>query len=113
MEATHWWGPHPHGLWIIPLALMIVMCILAGLMAWRAGRWRCGIARIGPGQYSWRESRPIAHRASETGRQILDRRYASGEITRKQYEQARRDLEVGSSEADEGEGARRFDGPDR
>jgi putative membrane protein len=98
MEATHWWGPHPHGFWIIPLVFMIVMCLLAGLMARRAGGWRCGIGRIGPGHYGWREG------SSDTPRQILDRRYASGEITKEQYEQVRRDLEEESSQLGSGDG---------
>jgi len=55
MEATHWWGPHAHGFWLIPLIFMIVMCLLVGLMAPRAGGWRCGVGRIGPGHYGWRE----------------------------------------------------------
>jgi uncharacterized membrane protein len=34
-------------------------------------------------------------RWSETPRQILDRRCASGEITKEQYEQIKRDIESG------------------
>jgi putative membrane protein len=93
MEATHWWGAHPHGFWIIPLVFMIVMCVLAGLMARRACGWRCGVARIGPRQCSWPDSRFFAHRLPETPRQTLDRRYAGGEITREQYAQVKRELE--------------------
>jgi putative membrane protein len=98
MEATHWWGPHPHGFWIIPLVFMIVMCLLVGLMARRAGGWRCGVGCIGPRHYGWQEG------SSETPRQILDRRYASGEITKEQHEQMRRDLEGEYSRSRSGDG---------
>jgi len=96
MEWTHWWGPHLHGFWFVPLVFMIAMCLLAGLMARRVGGWRCGAGRIGPWHSGWREG------SSETPRQILDRRYASGEITKEQYQQMRRDLEDESSRSSSG-----------
>lgn len=97
LEPAHWWGPHTHGWWIIPL-VMIVMCLLVGLMARRAGGGRCGVGCIGPRHYGWRERSP------ETPRQVLDRRYAGGEITKEQHEQIRRDLEGESSRSGSGDG---------
>jgi len=45
----------------------------------------------------------MAYRWSETPFQILDRRYASGEITKEQYEQMRSDLETSPSNSESGE----------
>lgn len=104
MESTHWWGPHFHGFWIMPLVFMIVMFLLVGLMARRAGGWRCGVGRIGPRQYSCGGGGPMGHWWSETASQTLDRRYASGEITREQYEQMRRDLGLGHPQSGSGDG---------
>jgi len=41
----------------------------------------------------------MAYRWSETPFQILDRRYASGEITKEQYEETRRDFELSPSQS--------------
>ena len=45
----------------------------------------------------------MAYRWSETPFQILDRRYAGGEITKEQHEQMRSDLETGPSNSESGE----------
>jgi len=104
MESTHWWGPHFHGFWIMPLAFMIVMCLFAGFMARRAGGWRCGVGRIGLGRHDWWGPGPISKGWPETPCQILDRRYASGEITKEQREKMRRDLGLGPSQPSSGDG---------
>jgi putative membrane protein len=88
----------------MPLVFMIVMCLFVGFMARRAGGWRCGVGRIGPGPYSWRGPGPMAQGWPETPSQILDRRYAGGEITREQYEQMKRDLELVDSRPGSGAG---------
>lgn len=68
-----YWGMHGFGLmWIFPL-------LLFGALIWFLSR---GTARFSP-----REGR-------ETTSAILDRRYASGEITKEQYDQMRKDLNV-------------------
>jgi len=96
MECTHFWGPHLHGFWIIPLLFTLLMIVFATVMARRARSWRCGMGRTWPGRF-YRDQ--FGHRWSprgwsETPSQILDRRYASGEITKEQYEQIRRDIEL-------------------
>jgi len=45
----------------------------------------------------------MAYRWSETPFQILDRRYARGEITKEQHEQMRSDLETSPSNSGSGE----------
>jgi len=42
----------------------------------------------------------MAYRWSETPLQILDRRFASGEITKEQHEQMRSDFETGPSNSE-------------
>ena len=95
MEYVHWWGKHLHWFWIVPFLFMILMFVCATLMARRTGYWRCCVGRSGREQFDWGKPgpRPVADRWSETPSQILDRRYASGEITKKQYEQIRHDIE--------------------
>ncbi len=61
-NGFHWW-------WIIPIA-MIVLCFL---MMHRGGG--CMMGR---------------HRPGESAREILDRRYASGEIGKEEYEEKKR-----------------------
>ena len=76
MEPPYWWW-HGFGLmWIFPLLFLIVMIVF--------------LFRRGPGCY-WRGGRREDRR--ESPREILDRRYASGEITKEQYEEMKRTLE--------------------
>jgi len=71
------WFPYMNGFWIFPLFCMLFMAIMmfaCGGMWLRFGhRTRSGDRR-------------------ETAREILERRYASGEIAKDQYEAVRRDL---------------------
>jgi putative membrane protein len=99
MEFAHWWGPHWHWFWIVPVLFMILMIVCAARMFRRAGKWRrdpglrTGWMSLGwckPGQNS------MARRWAETPRNILDRRYASGEITKERYEQMKCDIESSS-----------------
>ena len=70
----YWWGPHTFGwMWIFPfLFFVICLAFMATFMlrghGWAGRHW---------GRAEGRES----------GRDILDRRYASGEITKEQYEE--------------------------
>ena len=95
MEYAHVWGPHTHWFWIIPFLFMILMIFFATRMARRADAWRCGAGRVGPGRFGcWDPGcGPMARWWSETPMQILDRRYANGEITKEQYEEMRHDFE--------------------
>ena len=75
MEPSYWWW-HGFGfMWIFPLLFLIVMILL--------------LFRGVPGCF-WRSSRRDDRR--ESPREILDRRYANGEITREQYEEMKRVL---------------------
>ncbi len=60
-----------HFWWIIPI-IMIVFCFL--MMCHGMG---CMMGR---------------RRSGESAREILDRRYASGEITKEEYEEKKRDI---------------------
>ena len=74
------WGWMPWG-WIFPLfflALMVVFLVFM-MRGGLGGGPMCGPHRTsGPG---------------ETPREVLDRRYAHGEITREEYQLMRKDLE--------------------
>jgi putative membrane protein len=66
-NGFHWW-------WIIPIAMMILCFIMM------RGRMGC---RMG-----WSRSRHTAKSAGE----ILDKRYALGEISKEEYEEKKRDI---------------------
>ncbi len=104
MEYAHVWGPHTHWFWIIPFLLMVLMIFYATRMARRPDAWRCGNGRVSHSRFGcWGPGyRPMARRWSETPMQILNRRYASGEITKEQYKEMRQDFE--SSPPDSGSG---------
>lgn len=64
-------------MWIFPLLFFVVMIGMIGAF-WRRGLGRgCGMR--GDHRY-------------ETPRQILDRRYAAGELTKEQYDEMRRNV---------------------
>lgn len=67
-------------LWLLCMAVMAPMMLL-----WR-GRWMPG--RFMYGRFGSEEPPP-----PETARQILDRRYASGEITEERYQAMRAELD--------------------
>lgn len=64
-------------MWVFPLLFFLVMIGMM-FMFWRRGgvHW-CGM---------------MGHQGHETPRQILDRRYASGEITKEQFDEMRHNL---------------------
>lgn len=101
MDYTHWWGPHLHWFWVMPCLVMILMFTFVAYLIRRAGGCRWGRAyrtlwtpfgccryRPGLGVRRW----------ADTPRQILDQRYASGEITNEQYERIKRDIESSRSQ---------------
>ena len=98
MEHTHFLGIH--GFWLVPLLFMIVMIFMCRHM----GAWQRRRAFAGRGRFNCcgpaRDSR--SHRSSETPGQILDRRYASGEITKEQREQMKSELELSPTQSEEG-----------
>ena len=66
-NGFHWW-------WVIPVAMMI-LCFF--MMSRRRG---C--------MTGWSKS----HHDGESAREILDKRYARGEIGKEEYEQKRKDI---------------------
>lgn len=69
------WGYGCGWMWIFPLVLLILLAALA----------------FRGSSYCFR--RDDAHdRSEETAQKILDRRYASGEITREEYQAMKKDL---------------------
>ena len=90
MEYAHCWGTHFHWFWIVPFLFMILMVICAFRMfrrrgvGYRAGWFPFGCCSPGRG--------PMERWSGETPDQILDRRYAAGEITKEQYDQMKRDI---------------------
>ena len=98
MDCASWWGPGFHGFWVVPLIFMLAMLVVAVLMVRRVSGWRGGDdphQAWGPPFGGWAPSSGPKGRWPETPGQILDRRYASGEITKEQYEQIRADLGPG------------------
>ena len=69
------WGGFPW-MWIFPLIFLIVMLILF---------FRRGGSPMG-GNHD-------VHGKAESARELLDRRYARGEITREEYQQIKNDFE--------------------
>jgi putative membrane protein len=77
--APYWWGLHMFGwTWIFPLTFLAVCLFFLFAYLFRGPRWF----------YGRRDRRELC----EAAREILDRRYASGEITRDQYEEMKRVL---------------------
>jgi uncharacterized membrane protein len=72
------WMPYMNGFWIFPLLCLIFMALMI--------TFACGGMRFRLGH------RDRSSHAGETARQILERRYASGEIDKSQYDAVRRDL---------------------
>jgi uncharacterized membrane protein len=72
----NWW-PYMSGLWIFPLlcmVFMVVMMVVGGRMCFGFRHRRSG-------------------RVHESARDILQRRYASGEIGKAEYDALRRDVD--------------------
>jgi putative membrane protein len=75
----HWWIPHMFWwIWIFPLSFLLICLVFLVTYLARGPHWFNG--------------RPEKHLLHEAAREILDRRYASGEITREQYAEMKRDL---------------------
>ncbi len=79
MYPYSWWPGFPW-MWIFPFTFLIIAVVFLALMF-----------RGGAGPFCGGSRRDEPQR--ETPRQILDRRYAGGEITKEQYEEMKRNLE--------------------
>lgn len=77
------WGPAFNMFWIFPLLCLVFMAVMMLTMVRRGG----GCIPMGR-----RDMSPNG--GHETPRQILDRRLASGQINREQYDVMRRDIEA-------------------
>jgi putative membrane protein len=75
MWPYEWWGPFPW-MMIFPLIFFVVMLVFM----------------LRGGGMMMHGHHGMHHRA-ESARDILDRRYARGEITREQYQQMKKDLD--------------------
>jgi putative membrane protein len=66
-NGFHWW-------WIIPIAMMVLCFIM--------------MSRHRGCMTGWSRSRHVA----DSAREILDKRYALGEISKEEYEEKKRDM---------------------
>lgn len=96
MEYAQWWEPHLHWFWIVLCLFMILMLVCAAYRIRRAGGSRWGTGRrtlwVPFGCCAPRRG-PTAGSRIRTWQQVLDRRYAAGEIKSEEYEQIKRDIE--------------------
>ena len=79
MNSWPWCGPGMGWMWIFPFLFFLLMIAIM-VSFWRRGvrlPW-CGM---------------MGSHIHESPRQILDRRYAGGEITKEQYDEMKRNLE--------------------
>lgn len=67
--------------WIVPLVMMI-LCFL--MMRKRRGSMMCGFGTRGIENYQSKDS--------NTAKEILDKRYASGEISKDEYEEIKKTI---------------------
>lgn len=73
-----WW-------WVFPIAMIIMCALCLVVMRWRRGFMMCGPFSRGAGDQFWKGR-------AESASEILDRRYAQGEIGKDEYEEKRRDI---------------------
>jgi len=74
-----WW-------WIVPVAMIIMFALCFFMMRGRMGCMACG-------PFSRTSRNSFWNRRSESAREILDKRYAGGEIAKEEYEEKKRDME--------------------
>ncbi len=77
MEPYQWWWHGMGFMWLFPFLFLIGMVLCVVVVA--RGAW-------------WAGPRHDRREPRETPREILDRRFASGEISREEYQQMRKDL---------------------
>jgi putative membrane protein len=73
-----WW-------WVIPIAIIVMMALCFFMMRGRMGCMTCGP--------SARTGHQLWNPPAESAREILDKRYARGEIGKEEYEQKKKDIE--------------------
>ena len=77
MEPYQWWWHGMGFMWMFPFFFLVVIILCVVLFV--RSPWWFGRSRDGGG-------------TRETPREILDRRFASGELTKEQYEEMKRTL---------------------
>ena len=96
MEDIQWWAPYAPWVWIMPFLIIILIITLATCI-----RQCTGDRRWAPWYNAWCKPScwlkvgqgPMTRSWTMSSQQILDQRYASGEITREQYETMKRTIE--------------------
>jgi putative membrane protein len=73
-----WW-------WVIPIAMIVMMALCFFMMRRHAGCAMCGPPFVTGDR--------LGRSSPESARQILDKRYARGEIGKEEYEQKKKDIE--------------------
>jgi putative membrane protein len=73
-----WW-------WVFPAVMILMMVLCFFMMRRRTGWMMCGPSRRISDDSSW-------GRHSESAREILDKRYARGEIGKEEYEEKKKEL---------------------
>jgi len=89
MEPHMWWEGGFRWIWIFPFTFMLLMMLFMGVCAFWFFRRSSGGGPSCP-MCGWNTR---GTKDGDTPRQILDRRYVSGEITKEQYEGMKQDLE--------------------
>ena len=79
-DIFSWTWHHHVWLWIIPVSLLLVCAVALLMLLFRRPGWH---------QFGWNKEE-----SDQVLKHILDRRYASGEITREQYEEMKKALRV-------------------
>ena len=82
----HWDGPGP---WILVFPLFWALAIFGFVWLFRGGGW-------GPGPGPRRRGRPAGEPERESAAEILDRRFAQGEIDVEEYRDRRSELDAQS-----------------
>ena len=78
---SYWWHPHMFAwIWILPFGFLTLCAVFMFVYLFRGPHWFLG--------------RRDLRELGEAAREILDRRYAGGEITKEQYEETKRVLGV-------------------
>ena len=82
MWSENFWGS---GMWIFPMMMMLIMLFVVSRIFGRGGLFRP----------PWNQDSgrpPVEGTGSETVLEILQKRYAKGEITKEEFDQIKKDL---------------------